>query len=68
MSETKILLALLLSGGTLLWLLLLISSLLFAPKRGAKTMRLREQSLLVVSGLLLIAWGVVLAANALGHV
>lgn len=45
--------------GTLLWLVLLLASMLFPPKRGS-AMRITEKALILVSGLLLVGWSVLL--------
>ena len=52
------LVAVLLTVGTIIWLILLLSSTLFPPKRGSE-MRLTEKSLLLVSALLLVLWVVI---------
>ena len=50
--------AVLLTLGTIVWLVLLLGSMLFPPKRRSE-MRLTERSLLLVSALLLVLWIVV---------
>jgi hypothetical protein len=45
--------------GTLFWLVLLLASILFPPKRGS-AMRITEKALILVSGLLLVGWSVLL--------
>ena len=47
-----------LTFGTTLWLILLLGSTLFPPRRDAN-MRLTEKSLVLVSALLLVLWVVI---------
>jgi hypothetical protein len=51
--------------GTLLWLVLLLGSTLFPPKRG-REMRLTEKALVLMSALLLVLWVVVMMTYAVG--
>ncbi|HEX7418505.1 MAG TPA: hypothetical protein VF505_01380 [Thermoanaerobaculia bacterium] len=51
--------------GTLLWLVLLLGSTLFPPKRG-REMRVTEKSLVLMSALLLVLWVVVMMTYAVG--
>jgi hypothetical protein len=45
--------------GTMMWLLLVLASMLFPPKRGSQ-MRITEKALVFFSSLLLVTWTVVL--------
>ena len=49
--------------GTMLWLVLLLASILFPPKRGS-AMRITEKALVLVSGLLLVGWSVLMLTYA----